>query len=299
MAYDSKNDVVILFGGFWSSAPTIGAETWAYDYNSNTWENKTPSVSPPGRDAQGMVYDSQSERIIMFGGRSGRDWGRFQDTWTYDYSTNTWTNVTPDISPVARWFHNMVYDTHADRVILFGGYEDWDIHGEDAVKGDTWEFNLESETWTELTPTVSPSPRAYVSMAYDIENQRTILYGGSFGCGGGTEEQVDVLKRDTWDYNYETNTWTNMTSITSPGLRMRHSMVYCSESDQIVMYGGQLDHEMNDFNNETWTYTYPTTTTTPTTPTTTEQPQDLTLVYLAIGSATVLVVIVIIILRRR
>jgi N-acetylneuraminic acid mutarotase len=288
MAYDSKNDVVILFGGFWSSAPTIGAETWAYDYNSNTWENKTPSVSPPGRDAQGMVYDSQAERIIMFGGRSGRDWGRFQDTWTYDYSTNTWTNVTPDVSPVARWFHNMVYDSHADRVILFGGYEDYDILGADAIKGDTWEFDLETETWTELTPTISPSPRAYVSMAYDIQNQKTILYGGSFGTGGGLSTP-DVLKRDTWVYNYNTNTWTNMTSTTGPGLRMRHYMVYCNVSGKIVMYGGQLDHEMNDFNDDTWVCTY--------------QPDPMTgdniLIVAAVGITIVLTAIVLMLIKRR
>jgi N-acetylneuraminic acid mutarotase len=244
LAYDSKHDVVILFGGV--GGGQSWKETWAYDYNSNTWTNKTPNVSPPARDAHGMVYDVQSERIIMFGGRN-LPFDFFHDVWTYDYATNTWTNMTPSVHPQTRVFFNLVYDSKADRVILFGGYD-----ASDALKADTWEFDLESTTWTELTPAISPPPRAYSSMAYDIHTNRSILYGGSYGTGGGGND--DILKNDTWLYDYSTNTWTDLNPLNSPGRRMRHTMVYVTESRQMVMFGGQLNTESNVYNSETWIY---------------------------------------------
>jgi N-acetylneuraminic acid mutarotase len=204
-----------------------------------------------------MVYDVQSERIIMFGGRN-YTFDFFHDVWTYDYATNTWTNVTPSVHPQARVFFNLVYDSKADRVILFGGY-----NSSDTLKADTWEFDLESKAWTELTPAISPHPRAYSAMAYDIHADRTILYGGSYGTGGGGND--DILQNDTWAYDYRTNTWIDLNPLNSPGMRMRHTMVYAAESRQMVKFGGQLHTESNVYNSETWIYpaSITTTTTTP------------------------------------
>ncbi|MHA2214888.1 MAG: Kelch repeat-containing protein [Candidatus Hodarchaeales archaeon] len=278
LAYDSKHDIVIQFGG--GGGGQKWNETWVYDYNSNTWTNKTPNVSPPARDAHGMVYDVQSERIIMFGGRNTTNYTAvterdfLHDVWTYDYATNVWTNVTPSIHPQARWFFNLVYDSKADRVILFGGYTSDYLKGGFSwgVKADTWAFDRESKTWTELTPAISPSPRAYSAMAYDIHADRAILYGGSYGTGGG--DYNDILQNDTWVYDYNTNTWTDLNPLNSPGLRMRHTMVYATKSKQMVMFGGQLDTEWNAYNSETWIYpastsSAPTTTTTTSSTTTT------------------------------
>ncbi len=264
MAYDAKHDVVILFGGVGGEGgDELFSDTWAYDYNTNTWTNKTPKHSPPARDAHGMVYDTQSERIIMFGGRNTTKYWDVKendfssDTWIYDYGTNTWTNVTPAIRPQGRWFFDMVYDAKADRVILFGGYTNNYLKGgiDRGVKDDTWAFDFESKTWTELNTMNSPSPRSYFSMAYDSKANRTILYGGSFGAGGG-DDWDDILLNDTWAFDYNTKAWTEMRPSSSPGRRMRHTVVYNEETSQMVLFGGQLDDEWNSFNNETWIYTY-------------------------------------------
>lgn len=259
LAYDSKHDVVILFGGVDGG---VFGDTWAYDYNTNTWTNMTPDISPPARDAHEIVYDSQSERIIMFGGRNTttywavteRDF--LNDTWIYDYAENTWTEITPQISPEGRWFFDMVYDSKVDRVILFGGgTSDYLLGGSDrGMKGDTWAFDLESETWTKLNPINSPSPRSYFSMVYNNKTNQTILMGGSFGAGGG-DDLDDILLQDTWAFDYNTKAWTNMTSSNFPGHRTRHKMVYTEKTSQIVLFGGQLDDEWNFFNNDTWIYT--------------------------------------------
>ena len=117
-----------MFGGGYANDRST-SETWAYDYNSNTWENLNPPISPPARIGHEMVYDVQSEKLILVGGRQDLLQGSlfYNDVWSYHYETNTWTNVTPAINPQARWYFSMVYDVNADRTILLGGYTvfDW------------------------------------------------------------------------------------------------------------------------------------------------------------------------------
>lgn len=259
LAYDVKHDVVILFGGS-PIKEGLCNDTWAYDYNTNTWINKTPSISPPARDAHGMVYDTQSEKIIMYGGRNTtiyqnvteRDF--LHDTWIYDYETNTWENVTPSISPEGRWFFDMVYDSKADRTILFGGGTKDFNETEIGIKNDTWAFDLESMTWSQLDTINSPSPRGYLNMVYDTKANQTVLMGGSYGAGGG-DSWEDILLNDTWRFDYSTKTWTDVSTNNFPGHRMRHTMVYIEEEEIILLFGGQLDNEWNTFNDETWIYT--------------------------------------------
>ncbi len=257
MAYDSKHDVIILFGG---ADGGLYEDTWAYDYNTETWMNKTPDISPSARDGHEMVYDTQSEKMIMYGGRNTtayediKDNDFLNDTWSYDYTTNTWTKLTPSISPEGRWFFDMVYDKCADRVILFGGYTKDFQNTSIGVKDDTWAFDLESNAWSRLNAANNPSPRGYPSMAYNDKLNQTLLMGGSYGAGGG-DLWDDVLLNDTWTFEYETKTWTDVTTINIPGHRMRHNMVYIGNIDKIFLFGGQVDDEWISFNNENWLYT--------------------------------------------
>jgi len=90
-----------------------------------------------------MVYDSAGKKVIMFGGAGGAG----NDTWAYDPTANSWTELHPagDL-PSARCAYSMVYDSAHGRVILFGGH-----HG-DATLDDTWSYDPASNTWTELHP---------------------------------------------------------------------------------------------------------------------------------------------------
>jgi hypothetical protein len=127
-----------------------------------------------------------------------------------------------------------------------------------------------------------------MGMAYDVESRRTVLYGGSFGVGGGPSTP-DILKSDTWAYDYDGNSWTDIDPIHNPGYRMRHSMVY-TESGLIVMYGGQLTNEMNDFNDETWNHTFTAPITTTTTTTTPPPIDGITLAVIVLAVTIVLIV---------
>lgn len=200
IVYDSKADRIILFGGFgppWTYGQGIFHETWAYDYNTDTWTNMQPRSYPPGRNYQGMTYDSRADRVVM--------WGKVYFhpnkavVWTYDYNTNVWQSFAYTNGPALRDYINLVYDERADRVIMYGGYD----YGND----ETWIYNLNTHTWKPMQPTNNPGLLSRYSMVYASNVNRTILYGGQEG------PTYDIYKTDTWSYSLRFDRWTNI----SPG----------------------------------------------------------------------------------
>ena len=99
----------------------------------------------PLRMAADMVYDSESDRLIFFGGAIKNLEADYDDTWSYDYNTNTWTNMSPVVHPPASEWHSMTYHSVDDRVVLFGGHvsgsgSDWTNHNE------TWVYDYNADT---------------------------------------------------------------------------------------------------------------------------------------------------------
>jgi N-acetylneuraminic acid mutarotase len=91
------------------------ADTWAYDYNTNTW--KEMAKGPPKHLGARLAYDSESGRIILFGGSDIATWRYINDTWSYDFNTDTWTEMKPATSPPGRNYQAMIYDAKSDRVL--------------------------------------------------------------------------------------------------------------------------------------------------------------------------------------
>ncbi len=147
MAYDAESDRVILFGG----ATDAGAsdETWAYDYNTNMWTNMGPAARPFHRHSPYLAYDTESDRVVLFGGHLAVAPEFSEQTWAYDFNTNTWTNMEPPTQPLRRAGNGLAYDAESDRVVLFGG----DDHPNYVFSDETWAYDLNTDTWTDMSPT--------------------------------------------------------------------------------------------------------------------------------------------------
>ena len=105
MAYDSESDRVILVGGH-KVPGDYGAqsETWAFDYNTQTWQNMLPTTKPL-RLAHQMAYDEESDLVVLFGGLEGSDLNTiYNHVYTYDYNTNNWTLLPNNLCPEAGIF---------------------------------------------------------------------------------------------------------------------------------------------------------------------------------------------------
>ena len=249
MAYDIESDITIIYGGWKTPEPFELGDTWSYDYNNDTYTNMAPTIAPPVREVGMMAYDSQSDKIVMFGGiENFNSYLVRNDTWTYDYNTNSWADVTSGAAPSPRDASGMVYDSESDRIILFGG--------ENVEKyNDTWAYHLETHTWEKMNPSNAPSARYFPSMAYDEESDRVILFSG--------RSDGDKVP-DTWAYDYNSDSWQELSPSTQPSWRRAHHMTYDTESDTIVLFGGSDvsdfptdDTWLFDYNSNTWTEANP------------------------------------------
>jgi hypothetical protein len=225
MSYDSRADRVILH---------VIVETWAYDPSSDTWENLGTETLPGRISGARMVYDVQSDKTIVFGGQPPGGGGMSDETWAFDFESRTWILMEPALTPSARSWPAMAYDEQSDRVIVFSG----------TGRADTWAYDYDTNTWTEMTPAESPPARVYSQMAYAPGIDRVILFGGT----GAGEEPFG----DTWAYDYETNTWTELAPANAPSPRGWHAMAVNPADGTIVLFGGGAVRE--DYQDDIWIY---------------------------------------------
>ena len=117
----------------------------------------------------------------------------------------------------------MAYNAVTETVILFGG------SGEGGALGDTWEWDGQTKTWTELFPAASPSPRALNSMAYDPTIGYIVLFGGIAG---------DKALDDTWIWSG--STWLQIQTPYQPGGRFSSAIAFDPYLNGLILFGGYL-----------------------------------------------------------
>jgi hypothetical protein len=240
-AYDPVADRVLVLNS--------AGETWAFDYAGNEWENREPLRAPTGRAGHRMVYDRQSERMILFGGFRGQaiDDPPLSDTWAYEFETNEWEEMRPDLSPPARMYHAMAYDSESDRVILWGGRK-----LEPLEDNSVWAYDFESDEWTP-TETLGgpPVPLGYPIMVYLEASDRMFVFGGI-----DLEDPFEGdLHNGSWILDFDANLWTFLTPASPPPPVAIHSATYDPESGVVFVFGGEReDPYSNVTNNELWTY---------------------------------------------
>ena len=81
----------------------------------------SPSSAPSPRSDSPLVYDVESDRMVIFSGWSNLNGSVSNDTWDYDYNTNIWMENSPTLQPPGRGGHAMTYDAQSDITVLFGG----------------------------------------------------------------------------------------------------------------------------------------------------------------------------------
>jgi N-acetylneuraminic acid mutarotase len=239
MASDPTSGRLIMFGG--RGGGTSSNDTWAYDPTANTWTELKPSGTlPPARSGHSMAYDPTRGRLILFGGNAGTA-PLINDTWAYDLTANTWTELKPSGTlPPARSGHSMVYDPSSGRLIMFGG------SGDAALLNDTWAYDPTANTWNELKPSGTlPPARFGQSMTYDPVTHHLIVFGGLEGSG--------TPLNDTWAYDPTANSWDELEpSGTLPPARSAHSMTYDPVTHRLIVFGG-LEGSGTPLN-DTWAY---------------------------------------------
>ena len=116
-----------------------------FNFETANWTELTTTQAPGARAYVKMVYHSAIGCSVIYGGWNEGLGQYYSDTWAYDYSTNTWTQLDVSPSPNVRLRHQLAYDNESERIVLFSGA--------------STSFSYQQVTWTfEFTPTTIPPP---------------------------------------------------------------------------------------------------------------------------------------------
>ncbi|OGU16247.1 MAG: hypothetical protein A2X61_14280 [Ignavibacteria bacterium GWB2_35_12] len=224
------NRIIILF--FFLSSYLCSAQT-------GIWEELRPTNSPSPRLAFGMAEIGEG-KVLIFG---GNDADRiFDETWIYDFQTNTWSEIQNDIHPNKRYDHRLARITK-NKVLLFGGWDPKNLIDGD-YKGDTWIFDLETLSWSEIKSLTKPSARISFGLA-QLSDGKVILVGG---------DTVEAnYANDTWIYDLEDNKWIQIyIDIFSAPPKCEGATIAQIDTNKILFYGG-WQYNLLD---ETWLFDY-------------------------------------------
>lgn len=237
-------NVIMILGGL-NSAGQLLSDRW--NLNANKWVPWAPPVQPPLRYGAAGTYDDRSQSALLFGGIGQYPNGTtayLNDTWMWD--TGVWGQANPSATPSARAFAGLTYFGTMNEIpgpksynfsVLFGGI------GPTGYLGDTWRWvgSEHGGFWTNVTPSVSPSARSNMSMAYDAADNEVVLFGGQNSSG---------FLGDTWVFGVS-GTWTLLSPTTSPSPRAGAAMVYDHEDGYLVLFGGR---NAQGALGDTWTF---------------------------------------------
>lgn len=124
MATDTLG-TILLFGGNGGDEGLLN-DLWSFNAETSTWESISPldlSTYPSARYGATMTFDNAlANTFLLFGGFDGET--ALNDTWSYDKTTNIWTELTLSTSPPVLEFATMVYDIASGQSFLFGGTSD-------------------------------------------------------------------------------------------------------------------------------------------------------------------------------
>ncbi len=222
MCYLDQHDRIILF-----KLDTLpNNSTWSYDYNTNTWTNLQPSVTPAlaqFNQLARIAYDSESDRVIFVDNTTGK-------VWAFDYDNNLWTDMNPiGPKPASDWRQvtAVAYDSKHDRVIIATPYYQ-----------ETWAYDYNSNTWQQrgLAANVTLTGGGLYDLDYDPLSDIMILYG---------DNQITI------GYDYTSDTWTDLSPNSAFPQAHHHAICYVHLQCDMLFYGGIVGD-----NNNTWTYVY-------------------------------------------
>ncbi|MGA8026949.1 MAG: kelch repeat-containing protein [Bryobacteraceae bacterium] len=249
---DAGSNSVILFGGNDTGCTFSNSlnDTWLLANAdglgaSPKWSKISPSGAPPaGRRGQSAVYDSSTDRMIVFGGDPvGCAVDKYNDVWllldaTGKHGGPTWEQLSPTGSlPPARSDHSAVYDAVNNRMTVAGGF------GPDGDLNDVWVLENAnglggSPVWTQLTPSGGPpSANGLRAVTYDPASNRMTVFGGWNCCSGPDYNDTWILT----DANGVAgiSQWIRLNpSGTLPSPRAGSQPVYNPRTNKLTVFGG-------------------------------------------------------------
>jgi len=251
--YDASTNSMFVFGGQHAPTSTDFADTWIAQnvipsstatFENLQWMRATVSGKGPSlRFGHTAVYNTSSNRMIVFGGGTGFPGPCVNDLWVITHlnaqgGSPSWKQfVASGTLPGVREGHIAVYDQSSNTMIVFGGVDCSGNYYNDLWLLSNADGSTATPSWTKVTPIgTGPSARSQASATYDsVNNVMTVFGGGS---------SSSAVNNEVWTLTNAngltgTPTWTRLLPTgTAPAARMGQTAIYDAANNRMTIFGG-------------------------------------------------------------
>jgi RHS repeat-associated protein len=208
--YDEASNRLIVFGGWASAAGEVWVLRDADGIGSPTWQQLSPSGTPPSaRAGSAVAYDPASNRLMVFGGArrgGGSPFVLLDDLWVLTNAngsggTPQWIQLVSAGPGEPLHSGNVIYDpTSNEALVFFAGIKP-------PVVNDEWQLATSARVWkvsnanglggsTVWNPVATvggpPVPRVLFAAAYSSSTDRAIVSMGRLS------PRTDIFGNDVW-----------------------------------------------------------------------------------------------------
>jgi hypothetical protein len=241
MAWDSKRNLAVLFGGMQKKDDGVDGspkqDTWEWDGSTGTWTERTLAGNKPSpRFGHGMACDPGRGNMVVFGGYDINTGNALDDLWDWEPQTGTWTERPASASmPSGRVWASLVAlgDSTPPRMELVAGSHTADsmsgTSGTSSLFNEVWDLDPSAGTWVKRpTLCAGPAPRSGHAMATDLDTGKIYLFGGAGSAS---------LLNDLWVWSGAD--WSQCDAAgTSPPVRAEAAMAYDPVRKSLIVFGG-------------------------------------------------------------
>ena len=228
------------------------------DVDPPVWSIVAQGSPAPGARETRAVMDAGRRRFVTALGFA--PYYHISDAWAFDLDGGGWTSITPaEPGPIARRGQSATLDGGPDRMLVFGGSDDYNWWNE------VWAFDLANPAWSLLETNGSPPSGRYgQNMVHDPVRDRLVMFAGygptavQDSAGNWYRGPNDFLN-DAWVLELsgaDAPRWERINPAGDvPSKRDFFAMVWDQRLERVLVFGGNggLDNETNDV----WELTFP------------------------------------------
>lgn len=254
--WDAERGRMVVFAGdqgppvMCMSQTDFVAEVWAFHPDCDNFEQLEPGPGMSARGRYALALDAARGRALIHGGRfregTSGTYTLHDDLWAFDLASDSWIELPSEGGPSARSNHVAVVAPEQDKLIIFGGNA-----SDDGLAfiplDDTWAFDLEAETWTQISTTNTPSARLF--HAATVASDDTILVFG----GGDENAFLGPFFRDLWALQLEADgqsgAWTLLDDgLSGPPGTTWPDLHYDDAGERLLLWSGHDDGQLGNVN---------------------------------------------------
>jgi len=246
---NTSGGYLYIFGGVivQNGVTSVVNDMWRISLNTIplTWEKVATNPPPPARGYHASAVASNGNWLIFGGKTEGNTVEFYNDLWSFDFSTNTWTQLIPNgapRSPRRRFWSSLV--AYEQEVVLFGGYGIDPLYPGYGPMNDLWIYNT-SNGWFEIFKNNTPgSPPARQGHAASIDSKDGMIIFGGQPLLGGME--------DIWRFDFNFGRWIPWLPSIVP--EPRSGQAAAIAKDRFYTFGGSFTRngDPETYHNDLW-----------------------------------------------